>query len=43
MTKEICILGYCKDTEMILEKSLGSKTKARLYQLETIFTHRLDC
>ena len=27
----------------ILEKSLGSKTKARLYQLETIFTHRLDC
>ena len=30
-------------TETILEKSLGSKTKARLYQLETIFTHRLDC
>ena len=30
-------------TEMILEKSLGSKTKARLYQLETIFTHRWDC
>ena len=30
-------------TEMVLEKSLGSKTKARLYQLETIFTHRLDC
>ena len=29
--------------EMILEKSLGSKTKSRLYQLETIFTHRLDC